>query len=243
MIWTRMSYVNENELFLCLTQDASEVLMWGLTFRDGMSTKENLSHMHIQRCKYMLTCTQKQKTYYKHTYIKIWSRHWRLGPCCGGGEGKGGKGEARLYGSSECGGVDGQITRDTWSTRTRKRCFQVWLYWRSTLTLTQWWKKRAKRGRRWDENIATVVRKWRTRRQSGGEKWLWMANPVRRIYKRQEATWWIHMNIAWFEHRRTAEWMVWRGTVQEDTVQLMTPYGLAWSTVGDAASSKEVKSS
>lgn len=119
-----------------------------------------------------------------------------------------GRGEACLYGSSECGGVDGQITRDTWSTRTRKRCFQVWLYWRSTLTLTQWWKKRAKRGRRWDENIATVVRKWRTRRQSGGEgrKWLWMANPVRRIYKRQ------HDGFIWILHDlKTGQLSGWYG--------------------------------
>lgn len=90
-------------------------------------------------------------------------------------------------------GVDGQITRDTWSTRTRKRCFQVWLYLRSTLTFTQWWKKRAKKEVE-DENIAIAVRKWKMRRQSGGEKWLWMENPDRRIYKRQ------HDGFIWILH-------------------------------------------
>lgn len=100
-------------------------------------------HMQTQVHACMHTHTH---TYSKHNYKTIWryyeSRLWRLGPCWREG--------ACLYGSSECSGVDGQITRDTWSTRTRKRCFQVWLYLRSTLTFTQWWKKRAKRGRRWE---------------------------------------------------------------------------------------------
>lgn len=136
-----------------------------------------------------------------------------------------GGGRRAFYGSSECGGVDGHITRDTWSTRTQKRCFQVWLYWRSTLTFTQWWKKRAKRGRRWDENIATVVRKWKNKvaKWRGGMALHGKSCP--QDSKREEATRWIHMNIAWFEHRRAAERMVWWGSIQEDMVQLVTPCG------------------
>lgn len=45
-----------------------------------------------------------------------------------------------------------------------------------------------------DENIAIAVRKWKMRRQSGGEKWLWMENPDRRIYKRQ------HDGFIWILH-------------------------------------------
>jgi len=52
---------------------------------------------------------------------------------------------------------------------------------------------------RW-EYIATVVRKWRTRRQSGGRE---MAlNGKSCLQDLQEATWWKHMNIGWFKHRR-----------------------------------------
>lgn len=93
----------------------------------------------------------------------------------------GGRGGGCPYGSSDCGGVDGQITRDTWSTRTRKRCFQVWLYWRSTRTFTQWWER--KEQKEVEDGMRIYCNSCLKRGgKVEGEKWLWMANPVCRIH-------------------------------------------------------------
>lgn len=80
-------------------------------------------------------------------------------------------GKACLYGSSECGEVDGQITRDTWSTRTRKRCFQgVTLLEVYSHTHTVMKRKEQKKKEVEDEMriLPTVVRKWKWRRRRGG---------------------------------------------------------------------------
>lgn len=83
------------------------------------------SHAHTD----VSTCLHAWK-HIVDTYIQLWrrhdSRHWRLSPCWGAGEA----------------GVPlcflwvwwswWTENTDTWSTRTRKRCFQVWLYCRST---------------------------------------------------------------------------------------------------------------
>lgn len=176
-------------------------LRWWLTL---IST-----HMHIQKCNCMLTCTQKHivntHTLKYESFMTAGTEGW-LHAGRGGGvplsvvelmDREHGTHEAQGLGRDvfRCDFIGGLLSHSHSDER-----------------------KEQKRGRRWDENIATVVKKWRTRRQNRGEKCLWMA-------KREEATWWIHMNIAWFEHRRTAEWMVWRGTIQEDVVQLMTLNG------------------
>lgn len=64
-----------------------------------------------------------------------------------------------------------------------------------------------------------------------GEEWVWVANPVHRIYE----TGWIHMNIAWFETQEIS----WVNNMAKGPSPngIWTPYDWAWSTRGDAASS------
>lgn len=78
--------------------------------------------------------------------------------------------------------ADGHET-DTWSTRTRRKCFQDWLYWRCIPHIHTVNERKTKRGRKWAEK--------RGRRQ----------NYVSRIYKTDEASGWFQMNIAWSGQR------------------------------------------
>lgn len=77
-------------------------------------------------------------------------------------------------------------------------------------TFTQQWKKRAKkksRGRRWDENIATVVREWKMRegksKARNESEWQILSTG----YTRQGGFIWILHDL---KHRKLAEWIIWQ---------------------------------
>lgn len=108
-----------------LMQRSKWLRYFAATCSKGGEISPPLSHAHTD----VSTCLHAWK-HIVDTYIQLWrrhdSRHWRLSPCWGVGEA----------------GVPlcflwvwwswWTENTDTWSTRTRKRCFQVWLYCRST---------------------------------------------------------------------------------------------------------------
>lgn len=112
--------------------------------------------------------------------------------------------------SSECGGVDGQRTQTHEAQGLGKdafRCDFIAGLLHIHTAMKEKSKKKKSRGRRWDENIATVVREWKMRegksKARNESEWQILSTG----YTRQGGFIWILHDL---KHRKLAEWIIWQ---------------------------------
>lgn len=154
--------------------DASVQIMWWL--------KNNLyPHAHTD----VITCTQKHR---KHTYIKIWRYDCRLSPCWEG------EGESLwflwVWWSWWTDNTGHMKHKDSEEMLSGVTLLEVYSHIHTVMKEKE--QKQTKKKEVEDEMrvLQQLLEKWR--RQRGGEEWLWAANPVCRIYKREATRWMLH---------------------------------------------------